>query len=351
VKKILILSANPKNTDNLRLDQEVREIQAALKLAKNREQFEIVTAWAIRVEDLRRALLEHQPTIVHFSGHGHGTGLALENDSGLVQLVSTESLARLFGLFQNKIECVLLNACYSQAQAEAIHQHIDYVVGMNQAIGDVAAIEFATGFYDALGAGRPYEDCFEVGRASINLQGIPESETPILKARRRASSSTVENTQPKTNTQQEQNSQPKFTGGISQSISGGQMYGGMQAVRGDQNQQTMTTSVTAVTNEKKLTQQEVIQLLAQIEQLIQSASQLSKATKEKSLKYLGAAVEEAQSNEPDKLLAAGNLKRMAETLKLTSETVTATGCLWKNVKPLLMQLPNWLGVAQNFFGF
>jgi CHAT domain-containing protein len=139
VKKILILSANPKNTDKLRLDQEVREIQAALKLAKNREQFEIVTAWAIRVEDLRRALLEHQPTIVHFSGHGSGsTGLALENNSGQVQLVSTESLARLFGLFQDTIECVLLNACYSQAQAEAIHQHIDYVVGMNRAIGDVA---------------------------------------------------------------------------------------------------------------------------------------------------------------------------------------------------------------------
>jgi hypothetical protein len=61
----------------------VREIKAALKLANNREQFEIVTSEAIRVEDLRRALLEHQPAIVHFSGHGSGsTGLALENNSG-----------------------------------------------------------------------------------------------------------------------------------------------------------------------------------------------------------------------------------------------------------------------------
>lgn len=83
MKKILILSANPKNTDKLRLDQEVREIKAALKRANNREQFEIVTSEAIRVEDLRRALLEHQPAIVHFSGHGSGsTGLALENNSG-----------------------------------------------------------------------------------------------------------------------------------------------------------------------------------------------------------------------------------------------------------------------------
>lgn len=215
MKKVLILSANPKNTSPLRLGEEAREIQAALKRANNREQFEIFTEWAIRVEDLRRALLEHQPTIVHFSGHGSGTeGLALENNSGQVQLVSTESLARLFGLFQGKIECVLLNACYSQAQAEAIHQHIDYVVGMNQAIGDVAAIEFAIGFYDALFAGRSYEDCFEVGRASIDLQGIPEFSTPQLKARRRVPSFSVQDNiqkreKPESKTKPRQNMTPE----------------------------------------------------------------------------------------------------------------------------------------------
>ncbi len=170
----------------MRLDEEVREIQAALKRANNREQFEIVTSWAIRVEDLRRALLDYQPTIVHFSGHGSGSnGLALENNSGQTQLVSTESLSKLFKSFQEYVECVLLNACYSEAQAEAIHQHIDYVIGMNRAIGDMAAIEFAVGFYDALLAGRSYSDCFELGCASIDLEGIPESQTPVLKARRR----------------------------------------------------------------------------------------------------------------------------------------------------------------------
>jgi len=186
IKTILILAANPTNTSRLRLDEEVREIQAALLRAKNRSLFEIVAGWATRIEDLHRALLEYQPTIVHFCGHGDGSnGLALENNFGQVQLVSTEPLARLFGLFQDTIECVLLNACYSLAQAEAIYQHIDYVVGMNQAIGDVAAIKFATGFYDALGAGRCIEDCFEVGRTLLDLLLIPEDSTPILKARRR----------------------------------------------------------------------------------------------------------------------------------------------------------------------
>ncbi len=184
VKKILILSANPKNSSRLRLDEEVREIQGAIKRAKNREQFEIVTEWAVRVDDLRRALLEHQPGIVHCSGHGLGCdGLVLENLAGEAKLVSTESLAKLFNLFQAKIECVLLNACYSEAQAEAIYQHINCVIGMNQAVGDKAAIAFAVGFYDALGAGYSYKYCYDIGCASVDLEGIPESATPVLKFR------------------------------------------------------------------------------------------------------------------------------------------------------------------------
>jgi hypothetical protein len=266
-EKILLLSANPKNTDKLRLDEEVREIQTALRRARNGSQFQVVTELALRVDDLHRALLDNRPTIVHFSGHGAGShGLVLENNSGRMQLVSTESLARLFGLFQRQIECVLLNACYSEAQALAIHQHIDYVIGMNQTIGDKAAIKFAVGFYDALGANRTYEDCFELGCALIDLQGIPESQTPILKARKRPSVP-VKETEPKITAPEKQNSQPKYMGGISQNVSGGYVYGGMQAAQGNNNQQI---SNTYASQERKQT---LAEAAAEIQQLLEQLSQ------------------------------------------------------------------------------
>ena len=52
---------------------------------------------------------------------------------------------------------------------------------MKQAIGDDAAIKFAVGFYDAVAAGRDFEDAFKFGQSAINLANIPEDLTPVLK--------------------------------------------------------------------------------------------------------------------------------------------------------------------------
>jgi len=182
VKTILILAANPKTTPRLRLDEEVREIDAGLQRAKRRELFDLKQRWAVRVQDVYQSLLDFKPQIVHFSGHGAGDdGLELEDEIGRVQLVSTEALTKLFELFASNVECVILNACYSEVQASAIAQHIPYVIGMNKAIGDKAAIKFATGFYSALGAGESVEFAYKLGCNVIQLDGIPEHLTPVLK--------------------------------------------------------------------------------------------------------------------------------------------------------------------------
>jgi hypothetical protein len=182
-RKILILTANPSDNGNfprLNLDKEVSEIKKGLKRSLYRDEFEIISEWAVSPDDFRRALLDHQPQIIHFSGHGSGeTGLVLIGDRNQPKLVSSESLARLFRLFSG-VECVLMNACYSEVQAEAIRAHVDYVIGMNHAIGDLAAIKFAVGFYDGLGGGRTIRDAFEFGLEAIAAEGIPETNTPKL---------------------------------------------------------------------------------------------------------------------------------------------------------------------------
>lgn len=209
VKTILVLAANPKGTPQLRLDEEVREIQAGLERAKQRSAFKLQQRWAVRPQDVRRAMLDLQPQFVHFSGHSIGEpsdcqatateaqprkstqvdsnglseGLYLESEAGQVKLVGTAALSGLFELFADRVECVLLNACYSAMQADVIAQHIPYVIGMTQAIGDRAAIEFAVGFYDALAAGESIEFSYRLGCSAIQMAGIPEHLTPVLKQR------------------------------------------------------------------------------------------------------------------------------------------------------------------------
>ncbi|MGJ3253258.1 MAG: CHAT domain-containing protein [Elainellaceae cyanobacterium] len=186
-KSILLLAANPKGTGSLRLQEEEREIKERLRLA-GYGKVPINSTGATRSRDIQQAMLDFKPQVVHFTGHGIGKdGLAFEDVAGHLKLIDSDALANLFKLFSNHVECVVLNAFYSEFQAEAIEQHIDYVIGMNQAIGDRAAIEFSVGFYTALGAGESIEFAYELGCNAIQLEGIPEHLTPVLFVKKKES--------------------------------------------------------------------------------------------------------------------------------------------------------------------
>lgn len=183
--KVLFLAANPIDTKPLRLDEEIREIDTAFRQAEYRNRFDIRQHWAVRVMDLQSHLLRHQPDIVHFSGHGSGTSsIVLENINGKSHLVSPRALSQLFSVLKDNIRCVVLNACYSETQAKAIAEHIDCVVGMSSAIGDKAAISFATAFYHALGYGRDVKTAFDLGCVQIDLESLNEEDIPKLIAER-----------------------------------------------------------------------------------------------------------------------------------------------------------------------
>ena len=186
MKRILILTANPTNTKPLRVSEEVREIKRAWERSQNREKFEIIVEEAVRPQEFRRTLLDHKPDIVHFSGHGGGEqGLALMGDNGEAFLVKVAPLAKFFKALQEIffIDCVFLNACYSDVQAEGIYPYVNYVVGMNQKIGDEAAKQFAIGFYDTLFAGQSIQSAFDLGCNAIEIENIPEHLTPVLRTK------------------------------------------------------------------------------------------------------------------------------------------------------------------------
>ncbi|MDQ7091085.1 MAG: AAA-like domain-containing protein [Methylococcales bacterium] len=178
--RIVFFAANPNDTSRLAIDTEFNEIKQLHLKALQRENFILNYSPATGDDDLQQQLLSFTPDIVHFSGHGELNGLYFQNNNNESLFIHQDSLADFFKLFEGRIRCLLLNACDSEPQAEAIGQYIDFVIGMNAPIGDKAAIAFAKGFYRALFSGEDIENAYLFGCSAIDLAGIDEYQTPIL---------------------------------------------------------------------------------------------------------------------------------------------------------------------------
>jgi len=189
---ILFLASNPATTNVLALDEEARDIETKMRAAEQRNAFSLKTKWAVRPDDLLQALNEHQPVIVHFSGHGDGVpGIVLNDDAGGEKLVTGDALKHLFVALKDHVRVVVLNACHSAEQARAIAEVIDCVIGMNDEIDDVAARKFAASFYRALGFGRSVQNAFDQGIAAIKLEGLADHGVPELLVRAGVTASEV----------------------------------------------------------------------------------------------------------------------------------------------------------------
>lgn len=180
--RILFLSANPDDTDRLKVEEEFNKIWAAIRSSEYRDQFELEQRHAVSLADLHELVLEFKPNIIHFSGHGSPDGLLVfEGSAGLSEDAPIGAFANLFRIInhgkteEDRIRCVVLNACYSgKRQAAAIARHVDCVIGTSSTIKDSSAINFAESFYRALGYGESVQKAFDLGRNQLDLYGDPD---------------------------------------------------------------------------------------------------------------------------------------------------------------------------------
>ena len=208
--RVLLLAANPHGTDPLDLHREFREIDEEVRFGEFRDALELIMVPGTRLVDLLRKLNEVHPDIVHFSGHGNiDEEIVLESREGepvtpdktssqdrdmrrlepgheVRQAASPKPLSKsalvdiLKACNQGNIRVIVLNACHTRPQAEALCEVIECVISMNRAISDVGAIKFAASFYGALAFGRSVEQAFNQGLARLKAEGISENETPEL---------------------------------------------------------------------------------------------------------------------------------------------------------------------------
>ncbi len=179
---ILFLAANPVDTGQLRLDVEVKDIQKAFERAKNRDNFTLQSRWAVTIDGLAHALQEFEdgPLILHFAGHGEDDAVYLEGDDHQKVRVEGTALRDFLAHFPT-VQCVVLNACYSDELAAALAEAVPCVIGMKAAVGDALAIDFSVAFYDGVGKSTDYKRAFDLAEGRLKLKRSLDAVRPVYK--------------------------------------------------------------------------------------------------------------------------------------------------------------------------
>jgi TPR repeat protein len=184
--KVLFFAADPPPappqdpTARLRLDGDIRRIRERVRAAEYRSALEFDYHLAASSEDVRQALNEVHPQVVHFSGHGTREGLVLVGRDGHPQLVRAKALRQLFQVFRGEIRLVVLNACLSQPQAKAIADVVGCAIGTRREISDEAAITFGSSFYSAIAFGHSVQIAFDQACAALAMEHPGEEDCPAI---------------------------------------------------------------------------------------------------------------------------------------------------------------------------
>jgi hypothetical protein len=182
---VLFLASDPfRDRAPLRLDEEVRAIDRAVRKDHARERVELVAHFATRARDLQDALLRNDPQVVHFAGHGGDPGVLYLGDArGRPHPVGKEALATLFGILGEWIKVVVLNGRDTLPTVEALSGVVDYAIGMDRPLSDPCAVRFAEAFYGALAMGRTVPKAFELAVGRMAIEGAAEATIPVLRIR------------------------------------------------------------------------------------------------------------------------------------------------------------------------
>lgn len=205
-KVILFLASSPNSVTRLAFDEECAAIERELRMTEGRDEFDFRSKWAVTPDEMMRHLNELRPVIIHFSGHARGeatrrssamfrdvrlagrdaeidAGLYLQDEHGSPQLVAARALKMMVKAAAASVRVIVLNACYSVLQANALRTVVDCVVGMTGAIRDDAARSFAVGFYRALGNHRSIGNAVEQAIATLAAKQLPDEHLPRYRTR------------------------------------------------------------------------------------------------------------------------------------------------------------------------
>jgi len=180
VPRLLFLSALPNGSDPLRVDREIRKLLEAQALSSHKKKlFHLENKGAVQIKEIHRHIKIFRPDIIHFSGHGEAGSIFLEDEGGEIVAVSGRELVELFDILDQKILCLVLNACETSINVRSIARRVGVVVVWAGMVPDAAAIVFSTHFYEGLAWGLTPRKAFNLAQWQVKRQA-PDRARPRL---------------------------------------------------------------------------------------------------------------------------------------------------------------------------
>lgn len=161
------------------LHEDVQRIREKVRAAESTDDIEFDVRSAVHVKDLLTALHETQPDVVDFSRCGQEA-----RSTKLRQAIAGgAALAKLFAAFGGGIRVVVLDACSSPLEAEAVAEVVGCVIRTLGSLSDESEIAFRASFYRALAFGNSVGTAFDQARMALALEHVDKSHYPQLVVR------------------------------------------------------------------------------------------------------------------------------------------------------------------------
>lgn len=180
--EILCFAADPLD-GSLQLEEDVRRIRQKVGTARHRRALRFDWHLAVRAEDMLDAMMEKRPQIVHFSGHGDGQGLLFLGPDGQPNRAHTSALRTLFEMLGGGVQLVLLSACTSRPQAEAIRDVVGCAIGTVGDIPDDVAITFNAEFYRSIASGYSVQAAYDQACLLLSMKHYDYRACTVLLVR------------------------------------------------------------------------------------------------------------------------------------------------------------------------
>jgi hypothetical protein len=156
----------------LQIPREEKAIHDAVGLGSHRDGFRFAPSiYAASINDLI-GCRRHRPAIVHFAGHGEERLMVLVRDRDPLLVMTPLNLSQaetLFASFSSELRLVVFNTCHSLDLAKHLTERgiVRMAIGVDGAISDDSAIQFAITFYRQLADGESVQRAFDLACLSL----------------------------------------------------------------------------------------------------------------------------------------------------------------------------------------